>query len=131
MQRTADDGGIIISCDFCGIDWDPYGTTDQPAMTEGHRGSVLCVNCLRKAMDAIRAGRAWRDAPYTCALCLKEHGVEVPGWSWPSEAGEVVPAGRNVDAVLCYDCVRLAAKTFHKDRDVDFRWNPTEFPPLG
>ncbi|MEM9753200.1 MAG: hypothetical protein AAF916_07415 [Planctomycetota bacterium] len=128
MQRDVD-GGVVISCDFCGTDWDPYDAEQALPMTEGHHGSVLCLGCLRRAMAEIGPS----EAGFTCSLCLRDFAAGVPAWRYTVEGGKrsdaEVPPGRNVGAVLCYDCLRLAAKTFHKDRDVDFRWDPTAFPP--
>lgn len=106
MQRIEPDG-IVIACDFCATDWDAV----RP-MIEGHRGSVLCLDCLRRALDE----SAPSDASFECTLCLQ-----------PRDAGRKV--WRNTtDAALCFDCVRLAAKGFHKDPDTDFRWDPSKYP---
>lgn len=115
MQRH-EDGGIVISCDFCGTDWD-----EVRAMVEGHKGSVLCLDCLEKAMaDAQPA-----EQPFDCALCLMKKDAGVRCWQHPSPAPS---PGLNAQAELCWDCVRLAAKTFHKDKEVDFRWDPAAYP---
>lgn len=109
MQRSEDDG-IIISCDFCGGDWDPL--TGLPPMTEGHRGSAMCLTCLVRALpESELAG-----ASFDCTLCLQHRD---PGARhWRGDRGLMV----------CWPCVRLAAKTFHKDRDIDFRWDPADWP---
>ncbi|MEM0914959.1 MAG: hypothetical protein AAGB29_05575 [Planctomycetota bacterium] len=126
MQRDVD-GGVVISCDFCGKDWDPYDAAQALPMTEGHHGSVLCLACLRRAMAEI----AEAGDGFTCTMCLRDFAGGVPAWRYTADdtVEEEAPPGRNKGAVLCYDCLRLAAKTFHKDKDVDFRWDPTAFPP--
>lgn len=118
MQRTEPEG-IVISCDFCGTDWD-----EVIPMIEGHRGSVLCLACLKQALDqAIPAGQ-----PFDCTLCLsgKPKGAKV--WRHPNPQAS---QGLNDHAALCWDCVRLAAKGFHKDPDVDFRWDSSKYPKEG
>lgn len=106
MQRTQD-GGVVISCDFCMTDWDPQ--TGLPAMTEGHHGSVLCLECLKAALREAKA----LGAPYRCTLCLQE---DLP---------TTTPAYRNprrAEATACLDCVHQAAKAFSRDPDVDWKW---------
>ena len=115
MQRQ-EDGGIVISCDFCGVDWD-----EVIPMIEGHRGSVLCLTCLKQAMgSAVPAKEA-----YDCALCLSNKPGETKCWIHP---GAEPSPGLNAEAKLCWDCMRLAAKGFHKDPDVDFRWDSSKYP---
>jgi hypothetical protein len=115
MQRT-EHGGIIISCDFCGTDWD-----QELAMIEGHKGSVLCLVCLTQALDhAQPVGESFQ-----CTLCLSEKPADTKYWLHP----DAKPSpGLNTDAPLCWDCIRLAAKGFHKDPDVDFRWDSSKYP---
>ena len=115
MQRTETDG-IVISCDFCGTDWD-----EVLPMIEGHQGSVLCLSCLRYALDQAT------PAPevFGCTMCLMEKPSQARCWAHPAPGSA---PGVNRDAVICWDCVRLGAGTFHKDRDVDFTWNPSDYP---
>lgn len=115
MQRTETDG-IVISCDFCGTDWD-----EVRPMVEGHQGSVICLACLRYALDQAE------PAPdsFQCAMCLMEKPAQARLWTHP---GPKPSPGLNPNAAICWDCVRLAAKTFHKDKDVDFTWNPADYP---
>lgn len=118
MQRTVDDG-LIISCDFCGVDWDPL--TGMPPMTEGHRGSVLCLDCLKRALPE----SAPADREFECTMCLQHHPPSTRRWEHPNAPDR---PGANPAASLCWACTRLAAKTFHKDKDIDFRWDPAEHP---
>lgn len=108
MQRT-EDGFIIISCDFCGLDWD-----EVIPMIEGHHGSVLCLECLKKAL----AEKAPAVVKVDCTLCLqpKEEGVVV--WT-PSNRS---PAA-NPRAMACDPCLKQAAGTFSKDKDIDWKWD--------
>lgn len=108
MQREADDGGIIISCDFCGEDWLPYDEDQSNPMIEGHQGSIICLKCLKIALKMKTEG----DGEYTCCMCLRENlPADLPRWQ--SEA---------TDAVICRDCINQAAGTFSKDPDVDWVW---------
>jgi len=116
MQRT-EDGGIVISCDFCGTDWD-----EELPMIEGHKGSVLCLACLKRALDEAKPA----DEPFTGTLCLSEKPAGARCWLHPAA---IASPGLNPDAPLCWDCIRLAAKGFHKDPDVDFRWDSSKYPP--
>ena len=105
MQHTEPDG-IVISCDFCRTAWD-----EVIPMIEGHRGSVLCLPCLRRALDEA----ASTAAGFECTLCLQS--FEAGRKAWLSE-----------HATVCWPCIRLAAKGFHKDKDIDFRWDPAQYP---
>lgn len=103
MQRT-EHGYIIISCDYCGTDWD-----EVRPMIEGHRGSVLCLNCLKVALaDLQPAAEA-----FTCNLCQRER-IAAGTLQWTSPA-------QGVHA--CESCVKQAAGTFSKDPDVDWKWD--------
>lgn len=110
MQRTTPDG-IIIACDFCATDWDP--ATGLPAMTEGHHGSVICLECLKRALIEARAGGPGA-AQFGCVLCQqKPIEPSVPHWSNPARP----------DAVVCRDCINQAAGVFHRDPDIDWKWD--------
>lgn len=103
MQRS-EDGGIVISCDFCGTDWD-----EVRPMIEGHHGSVLCLECLKVAIHQAASG----EGKYRCTLCLRENiPATLPRWSNPAR-----PA-----ACACEECLIQAAKAFSRDPDVDWKW---------
>ena len=106
MQRTEPEG-IVISCDFCGCDWD-----EVKPMIEGHRGSVLCLECLKLALPATEAGQ---DG-FACTMCIRDLPSYVPRWAHPRPG-----PGANPTAVLCEDCISQAAGTFSKDPDVDWK----------
>lgn len=110
-MQTEVDQGIVISCDFCGTDWD-----QQASMIEGHHGSVLCLSCFVIAYGQHQVA----DKPYRCTLCLRDFiPVSVPCWSWAKkhkQPGEHA----NVDAVVCKDCLDQAANCFDHDDDVDW-----------
>ena len=110
MQRTEPEG-IVISCDFCGSDWD-----EVKPMIEGHHGSVLCLACMQAALEKIEPG----DSSFSCTLCLMDKDSDVPRWSHPAPSSDP-PPGINPHAVLCQDCLNQAAGTFSKDPDVDWK----------
>lgn len=112
MQRT-EDGGIVISCDFCGTDWD-----EVIPMIEGHHGSTLCLDCLQAALDQTQpAAQA-----FPCTLCLRDLPADTARWQ-PSP----LPPSANPSAAACGECLSQAAGTFSKDPDVDWK-NPLKKP---
>lgn len=104
MQKEVDDG-VIIACDFCGTDWDQV----KP-MVEGHRGSVLCLECLKLALEATAA----MSDDFACTLCLGSQPAGTNGWC-------PAVAGANAEAAICGECMQQAAEAFGKDRGVDFQ----------
>jgi hypothetical protein len=116
MQRN-DSGGIIISCDFCGTDWDAYDETYANPMVEGHHGSVICLTCTKRALEEMTPP----GVPYRCAMCLRE-GLDAdrPRWIHPAPAPS---PGLNPGAIVCRACIRQAARRFHKDPDVQWQWS--------
>jgi len=115
MQRT-EQGGIIISCDFCGSDWDAYDDSFANPMVEGHHGSVICLNCTKQALEEMKPARE----PYRCTLCIREGiDAELPRWFHPAPTPS---EGLNPHACACRDCIHQAAGKFSKDKDVDWKW---------
>ena len=107
MQRN-ENNGVVISCDFCGVDWD-----EVIPMIEGHRGSVLCLACLKQGLDQVKP----QDGKFTCTLCLRDGlPADLARWVHPAPTTTANPA-----AVMCIDCINQAAGTFSKDEDVDWR----------
>lgn len=120
MQRTTDDG-IIISCDFCGIDWDAFDEAQANPMTEGHHGSVICLNCTKRALD--EAGPA--DAEFKCSLGLTDHDAGETCWKHP----DAPPSpGLNKDAIAHWDNIRQAGRAFGKDPEIDYTWEAGKYP---
>lgn len=95
MQRT-DSDGVVIACDFCRRDWD-----GQEAMIEGHHGSVICLQCLKRAVNE----KFTATDKYACTLCLR---YNIPSalsrWQNPDHP----------EAIICDECMNQAAKTFEK-----------------
>lgn len=111
MQRR-EQQFVVISCDFCGTDWD-----EVRPMIEGHHGSVLCLECLKLALDAL----ATREQGFHCSLCLRDLPGSEPHWRPPPTSATPVPPGLNPQAIACKDCINQAAGTFSKDPDVDWK----------
>jgi len=105
MQRHTPEG-VILACDFCGCDWDMV----KP-MIEGHQGSILCIDCLAKAIEQAVA----MSGAFKCILCLRDFEANQRGWQ-PTEPGD----GANEDAVVCYDCIQQADRAFDKDPETDW-----------
>lgn len=103
MQRI-EDNALIVSCDFCGTDWD-----GQFPAIEGHRGSIVCLECLKQALDQ----RSVAAEPYRCVLCLRE---KIP----PSDLRWAHP--NHPDTFACEPCILQAADAFDRDADIDWKW---------
>jgi hypothetical protein len=115
MQRREPEG-IIISCDFCGTDWDPYDESNPRPMVEGHHGSVICLECVKIALVEIAAV----PGEYRCTMCIREGlPADLPRWSHPSPAPS---PGLEPMAVICRNCLNQAAGRFSKDPDVPWKW---------
>lgn len=114
MQRT-EDGGIVISCDFCGSDWD-----EVKPMIEGHHGSVLCLECLASALELAKPTQVATDTAVgvqpACTMCLQEPEQGKAQW-----IPDPRPVGANPTALICIDCINQAAGTFSKDPDIDWK----------
>ena len=120
MQRTTPDG-FIISCDFCGTDWDPYDTAQPNPMTEGHHGSVICLSCTRLGLDhAAPAATAFQ-----CTLGLTDHDPGETCWQHP---GPTPSDGLNPGATAHWDNLRQAGRTFGNDPEVDYTWPVGKYP---
>jgi hypothetical protein len=115
MQRTEEDG-VIISCDFCGIDWD-----QQLAMIEGHRAQfpapgVICLECIKIACDKIAA---LPGDVYACIMCrLQEIEATKPRWQGQRDC--------DPPSFICRDCLNQGAIALDKDPDVDWSRDKTK-----
>jgi hypothetical protein len=103
MQRI-EDNALIVSCDFCGTDWD-----GQFPAIEGHRGAIICLECLKLALGQLAVG----EGTYRCILCLREPiPAGVARWHHPNHP----------QTFACKSCVHQSAEAFDKDADVDWKW---------
>jgi len=106
MQRE-EDGGVVISCDFTGTDWD-----EHIAMIEGHKGSVICLEGLALAID----GAAETAENFRCTMCIRAFKAPERAWRHPEP-----PPGANPAAVICWDCIQQADRAFAKDPDTEWQ----------
>lgn len=111
MQRT-EEGFIIISCDFCGTDWD-----EVIPMIEGHHGSVLCLECMKVALSNLTTS----EGRFDCSMCLREQPGTKNHWRPVRDPGVALLPGANPLAVVCESCINQASGTFSKDPDVDWK----------
>jgi hypothetical protein len=92
-------------CDFCGRTW-----REGMAIVEGHRGSLICGDCLAAAYRAIVIGdAAAAPAGYTCSLCIETRAE--PGWSNPDQPKDLPVAS------VCRRCTKQSAAVLAKDKD--------------
>ncbi|CAG1006271.1 hypothetical protein PHYC_03308 [Phycisphaerales bacterium] len=107
MQRQGADPENMSAedflCDFCLRCWAP-----QRPMVEGHRGSLVCGECLAEAHRAVvvRGEGISVPDPEACALCLM-HKDEP---HWRSTKVEARP-------VVCRTCIKRSGAILEKDPD--------------
>ncbi len=85
---------------------------------EGHRGAVICGNCLAVAYSELAGGS--QDAyvtVFTCCMCRESEKDRAamarenePGWPSPIDP----------EAAICRRCATQAAEVLHED--VEFDW---------
>lgn len=104
MQSKDADGNLVFLCDYCHQPW-----SDERPMVEGHRGSIICGNCLSIAYTQLIHQKL--ESPVvkdeTCLLCL-EHGRDDPHWRSPMYE----------EAIACKRCLKQSAGVLHKDKDI-------------
>ncbi|MFG0251958.1 MAG: hypothetical protein ACF8NJ_03695 [Phycisphaerales bacterium JB038] len=105
MQRETKEG-VIIACDFTGADWD-----GQTPMIEGHRGSVLSLPALGRALE--EAAPLPQGA--VCTMCLRTLAPGTRAWAPPEP-----PPTANPEATVCWDCIQQADRAFARDADTDW-----------
>jgi hypothetical protein len=100
-------------CDFCGRAWD-----GESPIVEGHRGSLICGDCLAAAYRAlVLDSQNSAPAGYQCRLCLESRPDQ--GWVSPAPSR---PAGDTAEApaAACARCIRQSAAVLAKDKD--YHW---------
>lgn len=120
MQRTTP-AGLIISCDFCGTDWDAYDESQNNPMTEGHHGSVICLNCVKLGLE--QAAPAKEN--FKCSLGLTDHDAGETCWQYPSAKPS---DGLNPQAITHWDNLRQAGRAFSNDPEVNYDWPAGKYP---
>jgi hypothetical protein len=102
MHDESADGSEFFKCDFCRRPW----AEDRP-MVEGHRGSLICGQCLTVAFAdvVLHSGGATLPAGTTCKLCLEER--KEPCWQSPMHETEWA----------CLRCIKQSAGVLTKDKE--------------
>jgi hypothetical protein len=103
-----------VLCDFCRRQW-----TEAMPFIEGHRGAMICGNCLSLAYDqVVNAGETTASSDYCCTMCRENDADRAalnragePGWRSPMHE----------DAAVCRRCIKLAAGALEKDPDFDWQ----------
>lgn len=117
MQRPgADTEDMNLSdflCDFCRREWD-----GQFPMVEGHKGSLICGDCLTIAYtETVLHNLNSAPKGTTCTMCLEERGGGGDNmWLGPHEGDETAPR-----AAACERCIKQGAGRLHKDEDWDWK----------
>ena len=107
MQDTNALGELVFKCDFCTMPWD-----ENRQMVEGHRGSLICSQCLSIAFtELVHLDSGYTPAKdETCILCLES---ERDGLHWRSPLDEAT--------IACRRCVKQSAGVLHKDPDIAWK----------
>lgn len=98
-------GNQFFKCDFCASAWE-----ESRPMVEGHRGSLICAECLSMAYAEVillRAGTPHADIT-ACTLCLMHR--EDDHWKSPLS-----------DAAACAWCITKSADILEKDPDAGWK----------
>jgi hypothetical protein len=93
-------------CDFCRQTW-----ADDRQMVEGHRGSLICQQCLTQAYDLVFIKNGGTPVPemVVCTLCQAHH--DTPHWQGPGPGAPVV----------CKRCINQSAVILEKDQESGWR----------
>ncbi|MDP7029318.1 MAG: hypothetical protein QF733_03765 [Phycisphaerales bacterium] len=91
-----------VLCDFCGA----AAWAAGKACVEGHRGSLICGDCLSNAYRSVVL-RQDELPSAECVLCLEVR--EEPAWR-----------GRRAEAAACRRCIKQSAGVLHTSRHWDW-----------
>lgn len=112
MHNPGAEGNDYFVCDFCRRHW-----ADDRPMVEGHKGSLICGQCLTPAyVEIVQLLQGTTLAGTHCTMCL-EHRNE-PQWSSP-----LFP-----ESHICRRCLKQAAGVLC--RDPESGWHKPQ-PPAG
>ena len=93
-----------ILCDYCGeASW-----AAGEACVEGHRGSIVCGECLTKAYRWVVIEERGVPVDSACRMCLEVR--DDPVWS-----ADVDP-----DAHICLRCIKQSSTILEKSRHWDW-----------
>ncbi|MDP7008506.1 MAG: hypothetical protein QGI78_02940 [Phycisphaerales bacterium] len=98
-----------ILCDFCG---DTAWANGTPCV-EGHRGSVVCGDCLSKAYRRVVLVGNTELQNTTCTMCIERRDQSL----WKGSFGE----GANI----CLRCIKQSATVLEKSEHWDWE-RPTK-----
>jgi hypothetical protein len=103
-NMTAED----FICDFCHNHW-----TETRPMVEGHRGSLICGECLRQAYFEVFVAKTGLRVPehLSCALCLMNKFEE------PHYQSTTI----DTQPVACEWCIKRSAGLMERDPDANWK----------
>lgn len=124
MYRPGTDPDAVtmadVLCDFCHRPW-----TEKIAFIEGHRGAVICGDCLTRAFIEVDGdGPQVVRGDYMCRLS-RESDEDRAALRRAGEVGWRSPV--DPEAIVCRKVIRMAAATLAKDPDHD--WSKPVPPP--
>jgi hypothetical protein len=115
MHRAGCDPEAMVAedflCDFCLRHWRP-----DLSMVEGHRGSLICAECLTLAYRTVFVDDAGIAVPQyaSCALCHMHRNTE-----------HLQSAQVDGSPIVCRPCIESSAKML--ERDPSAQWSrPTK-----
>ncbi len=96
-------------CDFCEKCYAP----ERP-MVEGHRGSLICGQCLTISFAALWYAESGEPAPESevCMMCLSENGD--PVWRSPVKEAKFI----------CKRCTKQSAVMLERDEECGWKRPP-------
>lgn len=93
-------GNDFFKCDFCHKPW-----AEERPMVEGHKGSLICGQCLSAAyVEVVHAGLGEEHRKSLCTMCLEARDER----KWASPL---------TDTVACMRCVKQSAGVLERDED--------------
>ncbi len=108
MQRDGIDKENVqledILCDFCAV---AAWAAGEPCV-EGHKGSIICGDCLRQAYELLVHGESTTQSSQKCRMCLEDR--DEPSWT-----SEIDPT-----ATICFRCMKQASAVLQKSKHWDW-----------
>jgi hypothetical protein len=106
MHDTDAEGNEYFKCDFCRNAW-----AEDRQMVEGHRGSLICSQCLSMAYRVVLLQKSGVTVPeaVTCTLCIQHQESQ----HWQSPAYET--------AYACQRCINQSARILQKDPEAGWK----------
>lgn len=120
MHDETSTGNDFFRCDFCLRGW----REDLP-MVEGHKGSLICMECLSAACQRVAVER--NGVPHEqitgCTLCLQHR--EMPYWQRADYDHDAPGAAELAHAQLgpaaiCEQCIVQCAGMMEKDPETNW-----------